>query len=110
MRKIIQAIILYVLSPTIAASTYDNANYNSNKFIDLQTSKQISDASAPNFVRLVIMRLIYGIASTIGLEDRLEDTFNGAFVPPNAENDLGIADIGGGGEGILSNIFEDDDY
>lgn len=52
------------------------------------------------------MRLIYGIASTIGLEDRLENTLNGAFVPPNADG-FGIPE---GGEGLFEGILNDDDY
>ncbi|KAH8394169.1 hypothetical protein KR215_003257 [Drosophila sulfurigaster] len=69
--------------------------------------------SAPSFIQLVIMRLIYGIASTIGVEDRLEDTFNGAFIPPNADD--GLLGFGGGGgdsegDGFLGGIFEGDDY
>lgn len=52
------------------------------------------------------MRLIYGIASTIGLEDRLEDTLNGAFVPPSADG-FGVAEDG---EGLFEGILGDNDY
>ncbi|XP_039968209.1 uncharacterized protein LOC126752708 [Bactrocera neohumeralis] len=57
------------------------------------------ETSPPNFVRLVVMRLIYGLASTMGLEERLEDAFNGAFVPPNADGG-GLFSFGG---------YDDDD-
>lgn len=52
------------------------------------------------------MRLIYGIASTIGLEDRLEDTLNGAFVPPSADG-FGVDEDG---EGLFEGILSDDNY
>lgn len=50
------------------------------------------ETDPPNFVRLVVMRLIYGIAAQMGIEDRLSGVLNGIFVPPNAEDD----DYGGG--------------
>lgn len=55
------------------------------------------ETSTPNFIRLVIMRFIYGLATSMGVEDRLEGLFNGAFVPPNADGDLfGLGGFGGG--------------
>lgn len=50
------------------------------------------ETDPPNFVRLVVMRLIYGLAVQMGIEDRLSGVLNGIFVPPNAEDD----DYGGG--------------
>ncbi|XP_073822023.1 uncharacterized protein [Musca autumnalis] len=56
------------------------------------------ETSAPDFIRLVVMRLIYGLATTMGVEERLEGLFNGAFVPPNADSDFfGFGGLGGGG-------------
>ncbi|XP_014089414.2 uncharacterized protein [Bactrocera oleae] len=67
------------------------------------------ETSPPNFVRLVVMRLIYGLASTMGLEERLEDAFNGAFVPPNADG--GLFSFGGYDDdddgGALGALFDD---
>lgn len=66
------------------------------------------ETSPPNFVRLVVMRLIYGLASTMGLEERLEDVFNGAFVPPNADD--GFFSFGGYDDndgGALGALFDD---
>ncbi|KAI8034661.1 hypothetical protein M5D96_012557 [Drosophila gunungcola] len=78
-------------------SIQDNARTSititkTNKIV-LEDPKQLSfsngkDTSRPNFIRLVLMRLIYGIATSMGIEDRLEDTFNGAFIPPNANGAL----------------------
>ncbi|XP_017485399.1 PREDICTED: uncharacterized protein LOC108373961 [Rhagoletis zephyria] len=68
------------------------------------------ETSPPDFVRLVVMRLIYGLASTMGLEERLEDAFNGAFVPPNADDgffSFGGSDYDGGDDGGLGALFDD---
>lgn len=63
------------------------------------------DTSTPNFIRLVLMRLIYGIASSMGIEDRLEDTFNGALIPPSADDALEFDEYGEDSDGLLGNIF-----
>lgn len=55
------------------------------------------ETNAPNFIRMVVMRLIYGLATNMGVEDRLEGVFGGAFVPPNADNDFFDFGLGGGG-------------
>ncbi|XP_055838385.1 uncharacterized protein LOC129906599 [Episyrphus balteatus] len=63
---------------------------------------QGKETSTPDFVRLVVMRIIYGIASTMGAEERLAEIFNGAFVPPGEDDgDYGL-DFGG-----IDGIFED---
>lgn len=55
---------------------------------------ELRETNPPNFLRLLIMRLIYGIAAQMNLEERIAGWFNGAFVPPNADyDDYGI---GGG--------------
>lgn len=58
------------------------------------------ETSPPSFITLLFFRLIYGLASSMGIEDRLP----GFLAPPNAdEADYGFfsfGDIGGG----------DDDY
>lgn len=65
---------------------------------------QTRETDPPNFVRLVVMRLIYGLAVQMGFEDRLSGVLNGIFVPPNAEEDYGGfgADLGDfGGDDLL---------
>lgn len=67
----------------------------------LSVDYESRETNTPNFVRLVVMRLIYGIAAQMGLEERLASVFNGAFVPPNAdEDDYGgfLGDFGDGGD------------
>lgn len=100
-----------------------NNNINSHNNNDDNNGRQFlflkgvgGETSTPDFIRLVVMRFIYGLASTIGVEDRLEGLFNGAFVPPNADGDLfGLggfgddgADVGGFDEAAFSGIFDDD--
>lgn len=60
------------------------------------------------FITLLIMRLIYGVASTMGLSESLAGVMNGAFVPPGADDDYG--DYGGGGFGLFGNDDDGDDY
>lgn len=48
-----------------------------------------------NFIRLVVMRLVFGVASSMGLGENLSGVLGGMFVPPGADYD----DYGG-----------DDDY
>uniref|UniRef100_A0A1B0CVF6 Uncharacterized protein n=1 Tax=Lutzomyia longipalpis TaxID=7200 RepID=A0A1B0CVF6_LUTLO len=56
---------------------------------------QLRETTPPNFVRLVIMRVIYGLATTFGMEERLSNFLGGIFVPPGADED----DYGGFGDG-----------
>lgn len=59
---------------------------------------ELRETNPPNFLRLVIMRLIYGFAAQMNLEERVAGWFNGAFIPPNADYDDygfgGFEDIG----------------
>lgn len=48
---------------------------------------ELRETNPPNFLRLLIMRLVYGIAAQMNLEERVAGWFNGAFVPPNADYD-----------------------
>lgn len=80
------------------------------KQIDPQNrqSLQSRETDTPNFLRLLVMRLVYGIAVQIGAEDRLAGFLNGIFVPPNADDDDGfggfgdiLGDVGAGGDDIF---------
>lgn len=109
--------VLLVISAIVQGRTLDHRNQS--QFLNLLDDgadaggKQLflgaqgKETSTPDFVRLVVMRLIYGIASTMGLEERLEGVFNGVFVPPNADEDIfgfGGADDGDGLDGIFDDI------
>lgn len=107
-RKI--AVIIVIVMILIADC--DAKRKKSKKFVTKSQAKKLKGAAyakelelretnPPNFVRLVIMRLIYGIAAQMNLEERLAGLFNGAFVPPNADyDDYGI----GGGFGDLGDL------
>ena len=82
-------------------------NRNS-KLPKLKNQKQLlyetRETSPPNFVTLLFFRLIYGIATQMGIEDRLP----GFIAPPNADE----ADYGFFSLGETPSIFGggDDDY
>ena len=79
-----------------------------NKQILFGTDIESRETDPPNFVRLLIMRLIYGLAVQMGVEDRLAGVLNGVFVPPNADDDfddgdgLGLGDI----EDVGGDLFD----
>lgn len=123
-------IAVFLVIVMILAAVCDAKRKKSKKFTTKADAKRAKDdkyakqlalreTSAPNFVRLVIMRLIYGIAVQMNLEERVAGWFNGIFVPPNADYDdygLGggledfgglddLGDGGGIGEGI-GGLFE----
>lgn len=95
-------IVLLLLTDCDARKRKRKAQKKSAK----QKQYELRETNPPNFVRLLVMRVIYGIASQMGLEERLSGIFNGAFVPPGADEggdylDF-IGDIGDGG--ILDGI------
>lgn len=62
---------------------------------------ELRETNPPNFLRLLVMRLVYGFAAQMNLEERVAGWFNGAFVPPNADYDDygfggGLEDLGAG--------------
>ncbi|XP_050316033.1 uncharacterized protein LOC126750451 [Anthonomus grandis grandis] len=38
-----------------------------------------------NFIRLAVMRLIYGVATRVGFGEQISEALNGAFVPPGVD-------------------------
>lgn len=84
------------------------------KLPKLKNQKQMlyetRETSPPNFVTLLFFRLVYGIASQMGLEDRLP----GFIAPPNSDDgDYGFFSLGESEQApSFSNIFGggDDDY
>nr|CAD7449971.1 unnamed protein product [Timema bartmani] len=53
---------------------------------------QSRETSMFNFVRLFVMRLVYGIASAMGFSEGISNFLNGAFVPPGVDDDYGDYD------------------
>lgn len=56
---------------------------------DFQLIRQSRETNPINFVRLLFLRLIYGVATLMGFDDGLSEVANGAFVPPGVEDDYG---------------------
>ncbi|XP_033330728.1 uncharacterized protein LOC117222852 [Megalopta genalis] len=55
-------------------------------------SLQSKETNVANFMRLLVMRLVFGVASAMGLGENLSDVLGGIFVPPGADD----YDYGGG--------------
>ncbi|XP_012270098.1 uncharacterized protein LOC105694214 [Orussus abietinus] len=55
---------------------------------------QSKETNIVNFVRLVVMRLVFGVASSMGLGENLSGVLGGIFVPPgvNEYGDYGDDD------------------
>lgn len=76
---------------------------NKQFLLDLESR----ETDPPNFVRLLLMRLVYGIATQMGLEDRISGFLGGAFAPPNAEEADDYGGFGDIGEGFdAGDIFD----
>lgn len=50
-----------------------------------QLSLQSKETNVVNFMRLLVMRLVFGVASAMGLGENLSGMLGGMFVPPGAE-------------------------
>lgn len=84
-------------------------NNRQTRLPKLKNQKQMlyetRETSPPNFVTLLLFRLVYGIASQMGIEDRLP----GFIAPPNSEDaDYGFFSFGGETPSIFGG--GDDDY
>lgn len=115
-----QKLVILLLVLLVAASVCEAARrkripsrlkYKANrltKLPKLKNQKQMlyetRETSPPNFVTLLFMRLVYGIASQMGLEDRLP----GFVAPPNSDDGDGFFSFGGEGPSIFGG--GDDDY
>ncbi|CAH0388015.1 unnamed protein product [Bemisia tabaci] len=63
------------------------------------------------FVRLVVQRLIYGIATMIGLQDAAEEVADGALVPPGVDDyGFGLDTVDTGIAADNKDYEDDDDY
>ncbi|XP_044739857.1 uncharacterized protein LOC123301188 [Chrysoperla carnea] len=99
MRLIIITIILIICISNVFSRRIDK---NMKKIQKELKQIQERETTPVKFVTLVAMRLIYGIASTMGLSENLSGVLNGAFVPP------GVDDYSDYGEGF--DLIGDDDY
>ncbi|KAG8325294.1 hypothetical protein J6590_071084 [Homalodisca vitripennis] len=74
-----------------------------------QLLKQPRETNPFNFMRLLVLRLVYGIATMMGFEEGLSEVANGAFVPPGVDDDYGGFDLDGR-ESDYAYSDNDDDY
>lgn len=124
MKSSARKLIIVILILLIIASLCESARRRrvSSKFKNklrtklpkLKNQKQLlyetRETNPPNFVTLLMMRLVYGLATSMGIEDRLPDF----LAPPNADDGdfFGLGGGGGGGGGGIAGIFGGggDDY
>lgn len=52
-----------------------------------QLTLQRRETTPVDFTRLVVMRLVYGLAKVLGFEEPVSEVLNGAFVPPGVDVD-----------------------
>lgn len=98
--SILRKILILFFVILIISTICDCRRLKNKRFKQKAQKKQLPvselrETSTPDFVRLLVMRLIYGIATQMGLEERLAGFLNGAFVPPSAEDDDYGFDLGG---------------
>ncbi|RZF40152.1 hypothetical protein LSTR_LSTR010104 [Laodelphax striatellus] len=55
-------------------------------FAILKPLKQTRETNLFNFMRLVVIRLIYGVATMMGFNEGISEFANGALVPPGVED------------------------
>lgn len=109
MSSVFRKLVVLLVIVLILTADCDAKRKRSKKFKNRPERRDIakdferSETNPPNFLRLLIMRLIYGIAAQMNLEERVAGWFNGAFAPPNADYD----DYGFGG-GLVDELGAED--
>ncbi|XP_017888540.1 uncharacterized protein LOC108630007 [Ceratina calcarata] len=51
-----------------------------------QLSLQSKETNVVNFMRILVMRLVFGVASSMGLGENLSEVLGGIFVPPGVDD------------------------
>ncbi|XP_045770620.1 uncharacterized protein LOC123871089 [Maniola jurtina] len=54
---------------------------------DKQLTLQRKETTPVDFTRLLVMRVVYGLAKVMGLQEPVGEFLNGALVPPGADDD-----------------------
>ncbi|XP_047538210.1 uncharacterized protein LOC125071852 [Vanessa atalanta] len=61
------------------------------KTMDYPTEKQLTlqrkETTPVDFTRLLVMRVVYGLAKAMGFQEPISEVLNGALVPPGADDD-----------------------
>ncbi|XP_015593172.1 uncharacterized protein LOC107266810 [Cephus cinctus] len=74
-------LVLIGLIVTALAIHHADCKGKDTKKIALQSK----ETNVVNFVRLIVMRLVFGVASAMGLGENLSGVLGGIFVPPGTE-------------------------
>lgn len=123
MKLLPRKLVIVILILLIIASLCESARRRrvSSKFKNkihrqklpkLKNQKQLlyetRETNPPNFVTLLMMRLVYGLATSMGIEDRLPDFLS----PPNADEGdfFGFGSGSSGGSGFSIFGGGGDDY
>lgn len=96
-RLAILLVIVMILTAQCDAKRKKLKKYQNKSQIKSKQAKEfeLRETNPPNFLRLLVMRLVYGLAAQLNMEERVSGWFNGAFVPPNADyDDYGFGDLG----------------
>lgn len=57
-----------------------------------EVKNNIKETNVFNFVRLVVLRLIYGFAKMLGFKENISDFADGALIPPGEDDDYSFDD------------------
>lgn len=67
------------------------------KKMDYPTEKELTlqrkETTPVDFTRLLVMRLIWGLAKVMGFEEPVSEFLNGALVPPGADDEDDFDDV-----------------
>ncbi|KDR08426.1 hypothetical protein L798_01772 [Zootermopsis nevadensis] len=80
LRKIVFTIALTAIF-LLGASEARRRKNNKQKQI------QSRETNVIKFVQLLVLRLVYGIATSMGFGENISEFFGGIFVPPGVEDD-----------------------
>lgn len=76
-----KVIKIFVFPPQKGASEARRRKNNKQKQI------QSRETNVIKFVQLLVLRLVYGIATSMGFGENISEFFGGIFVPPGVEDD-----------------------
>ncbi|XP_041972038.1 uncharacterized protein LOC121728013 [Aricia agestis] len=82
MRRFLVILLLFFVI-TVCEMKKQKLDYPTNKQLTLQRK----ETTPVDFTRLLMMRLVYGLAKALGFSEPVSEFLNGAFVPPGAEDD-----------------------
>ncbi|KAG5891608.1 hypothetical protein JTB14_037122 [Gonioctena quinquepunctata] len=77
-RSILIALVLVIL--------FSSSDAKKRKKLSKQMILRQKETNPVNFIRLAVMRAIYGIATRMGFGEQISEALNGAFVPPGVDD------------------------